>query len=76
MPSSTEQVYQAFLLRCSLIPPEGVGEPAVWRFELQEVAAESRRHWFSDFALLQAFVAGRLTAVAGHNGESDPPELP
>ncbi len=63
MPDSTDPVYQAFLLRCWLIPPEGAGESVVWRFELQEVSAESRRHRFSDLEQLQLFVAGRLTAV-------------
>lgn len=71
MPDSTDPVYQAFLLRCWLIPPEGVGEPAVWRFELQEVAAEARRHRFSDFEQMQLFVAARLTAVANHDGKHD-----
>jgi hypothetical protein len=79
MPSSTEpkpeQVYQAFLLRCWLIPSEEVGELPVWRFELLEVSAELSRHRFTELAQLQTFVAGRLTAVVKPNDPPDPPAL-
>ena len=67
MPIQTDQVYQSFLLRCWLVSPETAEALPVWRFELQEVSDELRRHRFSDFEQLQAFVAAELTAVAKAN---------
>ena len=46
------------------MPPTTVDEPAAWRFELHEVLTESQKHRFSDFDLLTAFMAAKLTAVA------------
>ncbi len=71
MPLPPDPVCQSFLLRCGLVVPETTTEPAVWRFELQEVSATLPRHRFSDLVQLQAFVAGRLMAVGG--GHHHPP---
>ncbi len=44
------------------------GEPAAWRFELQEVSAESPKHRFNDLEEVRAFVSAKLTAVAADDG--------
>jgi hypothetical protein len=60
-----EQVYQSFLIRCWLIPPATADEPPAWRFELQEVTAESPVQRFGSFTQLHEYLAARLTAVVG-----------
>jgi hypothetical protein len=64
MAKQADQVYQSFLVRCWLMPPATTGEPAAWRFELREVAAEPQKHGFSNLEQLKAFMAAKLTAVA------------
>ncbi len=63
--------YQSFLLRCWPTAPGTADEPAAWRFELQEVSAESPRHRFSDLAQVSAFVAAKLTAIALDNDSEE-----
>jgi hypothetical protein len=71
MSKQTNQLHQSFLVRCWLIPQGTVGEPSLWRFELQELTAESQKHRFSDLEQLNAFMAARLTAVADSSKQDD-----
>ena len=48
--------------------PGVADEPTAWRFELQEVSAESAKHRFNDLEQVYAFVAARLTNIAADNG--------
>ena len=63
--------YQSFLLRCWSIAPGTTDEPAAWRFELQEVSAESPGHPSSDLAQVSPFVAAKLTALALDNDSEE-----
>lgn len=64
MSKQTGQVYRSFLVRCWFIPAETADALPIWRFEVQEVAAEPQKHRFSDFEQLKSFMAATLTAVA------------
>ena len=67
MSKQAHQVYQSFLVRCWLIPPETTDEPALWRFELREVPAESQKQRFSDLEQLKEFISAELTDMAVRN---------
>jgi hypothetical protein len=69
MAKQADQVYQSFLVRCWLMPPATTDEPAAWRFELREVAAEPQKYGFSDLEQLIAFMAAKLTAVAATSNQ-------
>jgi len=70
MSKQTDQLYHSFLVRCWLIPPATTDEQPEWRFEVQDVSAEAKKHRFSNFEQLHAFTTEKLTAVvAENNGE-------
>ena len=71
MQEQTEHIYHSFLVRCWLSPPMTADEAPAWRFELQEVSAESEKHRFRNLDLLCAFTSEKLAAiVAEHSGEN------
>ncbi|MBK8986388.1 MAG: hypothetical protein IPM39_09945 [Chloroflexi bacterium] len=74
MVKQAKRVYQSFLVRCWLMPPTTAAEPETWRFELREVAAEPRKHGFSDLEQLKAFMAVKLTAVAASSQQDSDEE--
>jgi hypothetical protein len=71
MPEEAKPVYQSFLVRCWLVPSETSDEPPAWRFEVQDVSAESQKYRFGNLGQLSAFVAARLTAVATVSNQVD-----
>ncbi|MFZ0544666.1 MAG: hypothetical protein WAM60_04480 [Candidatus Promineifilaceae bacterium] len=72
MSKQVKQFYQSFLIRCWLTTPyETTAESPSWRFELQEVSAESEKHRFSNLEQVNAFIATRLTAVSNNSMEED-----
>jgi hypothetical protein len=46
-------------------------ESALWRFELQEVSAESQKHRFSDLEQVKTFISARLSAVSDSSTQID-----
>jgi hypothetical protein len=71
MSEQIQPLYQSFLVRCWLMPSETMDEPSLWRFELQEVTAESHKHRFGNLEQLKAFMSARLTAVSDSSTQID-----
>jgi hypothetical protein len=46
-------------------------ESALWRFELQEVSAESQKHRVSDLEQVKTFISARLSAVSDSSTQID-----
>ena len=70
MRHEVDQVYYSFLVRCWLMPRTVNSEPVVWRFELREVTAEPDIHRFANLKALNAFLAGKLTSLAGSGDQA------
>jgi hypothetical protein len=66
-----KSVYQSFLVRCWLVPSTTSDEPPAWRFEVQDVSAESLKHRFGELEQLNAFMAAKLATVAAGRNRGD-----
>lgn len=63
MLKQTDRLYHSFLVRCWLIPPTTADEAPVWRFELQDISAESKKHRFPNLDQLCAFTSEKLESI-------------
>ena len=69
MLEQTDHIYHSFLVRCWLIPPATADEAPAWRFELQEVSAESEKHRFRDLDQLCTFTSAKLESIVTEHSE-------
>lgn len=69
MQEQAEHIYHSFLVRCWLTPPTTADEPPAWRFELQEVSAESEKHRFRNLDLLCAFTSAKLDGIVAEHSQ-------
>ena len=70
MQAQTEHIYHSFLVRCWLIPPTTADEIPAWRFELQEVSAESEKQRFSNLDQLCTFTSEKLEEIVTRHNQT------